>query len=578
MANIDFPNSPTNGDELQAQNKFVYRWSGGNRWKNVHRPLVIPDYIWPDLSNPDDPFGTGDPGGGDPGVGEIGGPDENGGGGDDWLLEVIDFPVSNSDLIEINFTVNQDATLSVPVAGAVAVARISDFRSGPDTRNGDFVGDLVCEAPLIAQGGNSLGGGTNAIAQAGPDLVAPLNANPGTSWFTWPSFGAPDFTEAALRSWIDVNDYLSDSSLADKTQVQVRIIASGSFVGRPFTTQGCSVTARHLTSSATQLSGNSSVDFSFLRNNFSGTGTLTGSWFNLEAATRYISLEGVIGGGFEVGDIRIEINDPGGAPPSRDNLPVGFSSNPELTASLVAFDGTGGNVLRSMKHYNPGRLTNSEYWQIQNGASDGYLDVSTGLSKTQRWSCLWLREDLTWYATVDTATPFTVEGRHLYTVGDISTHSEIVSGQYDFRDYASQTPSLGTTVRNIHMTPDGDFLFIIDGSYNIRKYELTTPWDLGTVDAGSYDLLNLSGWNPTCFDITQDGYVIVLMKAGFARQIIMETAWDLLSAVDSGFERQFLLDEPIDVCVSADTGSIFVLDIPADTSSAYRIYNYTRNI
>lgn len=579
MSVIDFPNSPTNGDELQAPNKFVYRWTNGNRWKNIHRPLIIPDYVWPDLSNPDDPFGTGDPGdGGTPDPGDVGGPDLNGGGGDDWLLEVIDFPVNNGEgTIRVNYVMNQDPSLTPTPADGVAIARIADFRTGSSTRTGVYINDPACEAPDVAQGG--MGYGFNAVAQALPDLSPPFNANPGTAWYSVVQTSAPDYNEGALRSWMDLDKVLSEDTKADRTQARFRIKASGSFIGGNFTvgTSGISAVQYNVFEATTNPPFKTGVDFGeIVGDNFTLL-TKTSEWIPFNAGARYLCVEGIVNGGFEIGDIVVEIDDPN-APADRTNLPVGFASNPELTFSAVAFDGTSGPVLRTMKHADPARLTSTSYWQTESGLTGGYLDVSTGNLKYQRWTCLWFREDLAWYATVDSATPNTVESRHLYTVGDISTHSEIILGRYDFKDYASKTPNLGYAVANIHIDPTGTYLYTMDSDGDIYRYTMSTAWDLGTVDAGVYDKLELGSWGATCFTISADGYVIVLLKAGKARQVIMETPWDLLTSVESGFERDFLLENPIDICISYDTGSIFVLDIPTDTSIGYRIYNYTRNI
>ena len=82
---IDFPNTPADLEEFHAPNRFVYEWKDDNRWRNIHRPLILPDYIWPPLDIPADP--NVDPTGVLPGeTGDDGYPG-------DWKLQALIFPV-----------------------------------------------------------------------------------------------------------------------------------------------------------------------------------------------------------------------------------------------------------------------------------------------------------------------------------------------------------------------------------------------------------------------------------------------------------------------------------------------------
>ena len=577
MPYIDFPNSPADGDEFQAPNKFVYRWTDENRWKNVPRPLVIPDYIWPDMEPPgdDDPYDDGDPPGDDDPWDD---PDDpvDGGGGEDWILEVIEMPVNNGEITqEIDLIINTLGGADLVNLGSGygwGVIRGDSIQNPGNGFNAQTHNDTKCQIPYLAQVGTVF---TNnrMYASSAPELVEYYTIRNGTVWGSYPTSTIINYGTEWMASNINLQDFLTVDGYANKTEIRMRASASFSYAGK-YSGQNSGLTIRCTDVNGIVYTGNprSGVIVPFF-NNYSTVTRVTTDWITIDAYAENVEILVEVGGNMQGGLVTVEIDDPYN-PPSRDNLPVGFATNPEMSKMWVTFAGTSNSVMRSIKNGDPGRLSNSSYDQIEYGVN--YLDpVTAGGGYDPDWQNIWFREDENWFMYVDGGNTNSIRGRHLYTTGDIESHSEYNPPQYDFRSYGSYT-TMGYTVKDIAMNPDGDILYTLDDVGDIRSYNLSTAWDLST--ASLADTIDMSGWGATCFDITQDGFVIVIAKAGWVRQLILDTAWDLSTVYDSGFQRYFALEEPIDICVSADTGSIMVLDIPADENIGYRIYNYTRNI
>jgi len=574
MPVIGFPNTPTNGDELQAPNKFVYEWTDDNRWKNIHRPLVISDYIWPETEPPDDddPYDDGDP----PAEDDPWEDPENpvpGGGGQDWILEAVDLPVYNGEAqIQIELLVNVDTgVLFDPFYNQPVMTHTTDFSDGGTGLTVNETIQPECQAPYIAQTGRSKGGDDRTFMAQASASVPNFVPNPGDTWFSFPNVTAIDFDSLNPACAIDLRLYLSASGLANLGQVRARLTGTINGIGPNFGFYEWLRLGQKDSGGVESPTEHSAyLDLGPVRSPTRGSS----AWFYLDDSDpdfHWLVMTGRLGGGYEAGDIVVEIDDPW-APQVRTNLPVGFASNPEHTKSLVTFAGSSGPILRTMHHNDPGRLTNSAYDQTIYGDTVAAL---TGNPYTDGdFEAIWFREDQGWFCYVDADQPRKVEGRHLYTPGDFTSHSEVVNPNYDYNDYSSLSPTLSADIVDVCMSPDGDNMYVMDTVGDIRSYSLSTSWDLST--AVFVEHLDMSGWGATCFDITQDGYVILLVKADSARQIIMGTPWDLSTSYDSGFQRYFALEGPIGVSVSADMESIFLLDVPVDEAVAYRIYNYTR--
>lgn len=577
MPYIDFPNAPADGDEFQAPNKFVYRWTDENRWKNVPRPLVIPDYIWPDMEPPgdDDPYDDGDPPGDDDPWED---PDDpvDGGGGEDWILEVIDMPVNDgNNSYEVELLVNQSGDLiqlGPTLSYGYAVEKTTNYLDGGNGLSVPVHDQTECQVPYIAQTGADFSG-ARCLAASGPETVDYYTVKNGEAWASYPQPSIISYSSCFLACNINLQSFLPAESYENKTNIRVRFRASFSYCGK-YSGFYSWANLYQTNSVGVWYSGAPvvGVDQS-AQLPMSSVSTLTSGWMTIDEDCENLDWRARLGGTREIGSVVVEIDDPE-HPPERTTLPTGFACNPEMTKSWVVFEGDSVNTMRSIKHGDPGRLTNSAYDQTEYGVN--YLHPVAGSTYDPNWQSIWFREDENWFAYVDGGDTDEVYGRHLNATGDITSHSEINEPQYNFRDYSSNTGPLGYVVANIAMSPDGDILYTLDDVGDIRSYSLSTPWDLST--ASLVDTVDMSGWGATCFDITQDGFVIVIAKAGWVRQLILDTAWDLSTVYDSGFQRYFALEEPIDICVSADTGSIMVLDIPADETIGYRIYNYTRNI
>lgn len=551
---LDLPNSPENGDEFQARTKFVYEWSGDNRWKNIHRPLYIPDYIW-DSDQP---------------------PTADGGGGDDWTREAFEIDVNNGkSIIYIYPEMNLSAGSDPATPGSIALEEVDDARHNSSMLSALFIGDEKAKYPNVASKGTLQSATRRSVGESSmPTGVYLAAQNPGTKWFVFAPLGQPEYDSSAPCMWIELDEVLSEYGFANLDEVRVRLTLSGNYVGKTFAAIYRQVSIR-LYSELKVVTNNDSNIYVDVTGLGTGPTTQTTGWSNLQDWGRYLTLEGRIAGGYAFGDVILEIEDPGGV--TRGNPPIGLWTDPTGNWSYISFGGLTGSVMRSLRHGNPNSLENSNWTDIVDG--EDVLDL-TGAATGLNWTCMWGRSDGNWYATVDSEDTNVVIGRHLFKSFDITTHSDVyndvTNGYYDYKDYGSETPDLGVSVSGIYMKPDGTVLYVMTSTGVFRAYTLGSAWDLSTVDDAVYETYD-AGWGQSCFTISHDGYVLAMAKAGKVKQIVLDTAWDITTAIDTGFDRDFTIEEPVGISISSDGYSLMILDIPSNTDENFKLYNYTRN-
>ena len=571
---MDIPNTPAVDEEFQAPNKFVYKWTDENRWKNIHRPLYIPDYIWPDTSDQDDPYGTG-----------TGLPNTDGGGGDDWTKSVFDIDLSNGNsIIQFSPTMNIDvATFDAPYPNTWGILEVSGSVQGGGMLGSPFLNDPIAQYPLIANKGTVFAENRNAVGVTStPPLGFYTGGSKGDAWFVYPQFATIEFDSAGPCMWIKLEDYLSTYALANKTECNMRITVTGQYVGKNSGASSRSVSLNLRPDN--NINPNSLSDSVVtvcpkgVNGGVNNPETNTSAWKALQSWGTYVTLEGQIQGGYGFGDVLIEITDPGAA--ERLNPPVGMCCDPNMHFTFVAFDGPLGPWLRTIRHSDPQAISNSAFDDTNETQGVDVLSLVDGSPSALAWTCLWIRSDGYQLLSVDSVDTGVVVSRHLYNTFDMTSHSEVYNdpsnGIYDYKDYGTVTPDLGFAVTDICMSNDGTKLFTQDSSGNMRSYAVSPAWDLSSVDENIYDTFN-PNWGGSCFEMTKDGRAILMAKAGFGKQFILTTPWDLTTAIDTGIERAFAIENPVDLSISADGYSLMVLDIPADITESFKLYNWTRN-
>lgn len=548
---IDFPNTPALNEEFQAPNKFVYEWVG-DRWKNIHRPLIISDYIWPD---PEDGTPL----------------DPDGGGGDDWTREAINLAVGGSSYNYqgvVDIKIDETANYVDPVHGPAPL--IYNVQDRPD----EDIYDWPLEWVVTYE--NALGVRKTFQRVSGNSFTTTQYFNLDIGPENRVAFQIP-------RSFWGNPDKMHECS--------VRVTASA----RQWDYSGTSIYVPGFQDTWT-LTYNTLSNGSSYKSGGGGTFNLTISepsnpnvvWDSVIDGSPLVEADSPLVGswvfqyrldpGIEVYDVSVDIFDPYG-PKDPNFIPVGFATERTMTHSLAAFNGDSDNAeLLHARHGNPFRLDATQYVSREDTTTN-MLSITTGLSESVEFGSLHLVDGggaFVGYRTDDN----TVEYRYLGTPYDYTSHSFVVDDAtaYDsFQNYSKKSAALTGTVEEIAMDPTGTYLFTLEDN-EIRRYTLSAAWDVSTLDPATYQSFDVSGFDPDTFALYSGGNAIVLAKTGFMKQIILDTVWDLTTAVLSSFERAFDIENPVGLNVSDDGLTMIMVNNPSDVDSPYQIVQYTRNV
>lgn len=537
---IDFPDTPVNLDEFQAPNKFVYRWKD-NRWRNIHRPLVISDYIWPDGSDPKDPL------------------DPDGGGGDDWTREVIEFAVNGDSfnrIGEFSFK-TEDGLRTDPYVGPVTAIYDASAR-------GENPSDWPYE--FVRTFGTNLGG-RQTYLRSGPTSISYVQL-----------FNLDIGPNCVIEAYFPIAD-LGDPSRLSECEFKLRYSVQHWTLTPAQYTVGFDQKAfiQYVNAGGTirdnGVSADDSVTTSF--------GTVPNQFLvdtptdNLNEIV-YVKFSFRIDPGIDMFNVSVEIKDPYG-PADPDYYPVGFASDSELNWSLVTFAGPDDPAsMTSLRHPNPNQLAGTT--REGSVTEDDYLAIDDGLTESIPFTKIFYRDGGEAFVAARSDTN-TIEYRHLFTPYDITSHSNIIDDAtvyYDFRNYSTESPALTGDINGLFVDPTGYYVYVLLGT-SLNRYTLSAEWDMSTLNPGVFDTLDLSAWSPNSFTISADGRVVLLGKVGYLKQIILDTAWDISSAIDTGFQRAFDINNPVGMSLSPDNKTFFILDIPLVLDGGYRLIRYTKN-
>lgn len=551
-----YPNAPVQDDELQQVNKFVYKWET-NRWKNIHRPLIIPDYIWPDLS---------------PGGNLL---DPDGGGGDDWTR----------DSFSLGVTGGRAANVTPSWSFSVHPVPISDRYEGPLPN----AFRAMHVAPVAGTGETPLSSNNwGKLVVTGDNfdpygiVARPEGAN---AWYTGMQQGQLEFGPRIFAAMAFPTDALiGDRSILDQCKFNVRYRVThnprrGSAMVAGFYSD---IFIEGRTSDGTNLpnlgSGGSAVSpgsYSTTYQEF--------EWIPInhpdKAICEYVYIWMQWNSGFEFTEFEFDLFSPFG-PASTTVTPVAHGTGKNFGGSVVAFeDSQGGpSFLQGVRHGNPYSLTNSVLQDVVD--CDTMLDVDTGLPLTGvRPRALFLHE-FGEYMVMGRQDNMTVEIRHLRDPYDITDHSAIINDgitYYNFTTESSKTGTItGTTMKDVCMDVTGGYMYLLVDN-ELRRYTLSTPWDASTINVGVFDTLDLSSFAPTGFDLSADGNVLIVCKQNTMKQYFLDTAWDINNVTDTGFTRAFDLNDPIGVVVSDDSRAIMVANTDIDPAEPHGLVLYTRS-
>ena len=532
---VDFPNNPVADQEFQSPVRFVYKWTDENRWKNIHRPLVIADYIW------ETPDGT-----------------------DDWVRDVLTLPINGG---------------SFRTAGNITSKTEPRFDAYSGQVNALYVaadyGESEYDYPYEWVQGR-------AEFMSGRFTHQPLNID-NTFWYQG-VFILDIASSSKCRVVIPVED-LGDPSRLDevtfKLTVSCKHVEQGGLYGVPFQNE-FSIYAMDITQTGFNVTGGVQYDFGTMNKGerienksveimFPSSNIPNQTWVVFELSQD---------ASFYYYDVVIEVQDPYG-PGDSDFYPVGFSSNTPIDRSLFTFEGTPGlgvpsdPIMGSIRHNEPGGIGDSSIEQTIN--LTGIKDITTGATGTVPYKAIHYRDAGEAFIGLRGDTNV-LEYRHLRVPYDISTTGDIVFDaemDYDFRDFCTESPALTGEVKGLYVDPSGYYVFILLDT-NINRYELSSPWDLSTLDPLTFNTMDVSAFAPAMFTMTFDGRVIVIGKAGLLKQIILDTPWSLIGAIDTGFEREFDINDPVGITVSPDSRTMLILDKPLDLADGYQVISYTR--
>jgi len=575
---IDFPNLPSEGDEYQAPNKFLYKWTDENRWKNIHRPLIITDYLWPELPSVDGPGNNDDP---TDDSATDGGVDFKGPG--DWRLQALVFPAMP---MEANITV--DILCRTKENGDDPYGTFSHYVYDADYKNaaegeGRYHPNndqrLIIYDNVVSRE-DEMRARIGQTPPSGPYNFSTFSTEAGANIASMPTAYIIDYRGRFLSASVDLLNILPQPEFRDQVEVRYTFYAKG-FSNRDGGGTAARVNFINDLGYTFPLDPEDrfpEVPLASIRE-YSATGLVHMSdWLKIPSQCRYVEFEfQMITAAYEVGEIQFQFRDPN-SPPNTDVPPVGFACDRDMNYSLISFknDEVNYGYVRTVRHGNPAQLDNSDYTSnVLYGES--MLDLD-GNPSTYTFGPMFLRDDGNMWAFAQIGSSV-IEMRHLAVPFDLSKTSHTEDSDdlfYSYRERSSISPNLGGVVKNFDFNPEGDKLFVLYDSGNIEMFPVTTPWDLSTVNTGASVTLNLSSFGATSFEFAGGGHNIILMKEGFIKQIILDTPYDLTTAIDTGFVREFYIQNPIDIYISPDANNMFVLDTPAILTEGFVIYRYYR--
>jgi len=534
---INFPNLPVVDEEFQATNKFVYQWTDENRWKNIHRPLVVSDNLWGTTDDPD---------------------------ADDWVKDVVPVNVSGGGFNVLPFTSKTEPKFDA-YSGSVTALYMVQERPGESEYT--FPYEWV-------QG--------NAQYMNGRFLHQPLLID-NTFWYINITFLdiAPSSEARVVMPVHDLGDPSKLDEVTFKLTVSCKHVWLGGLDSVPFQNE-FSIYGRRLDGTSNAVSGGAAGDFGTMQRNqrieglsiqcnFPATNIGEQYWVVFELSQDP---------SFYYYDVIAEIEDPYG-PANPNFYPVGFSTNSSMDRSMVTFEGDplAASIpppkLLQLRHNEPGTLGDTVTEQVFDSTT--FRDVNTKATEEIKFTAIHCQDSGEGFVGARDDTN-TLEYRHMRVPYDLSTTGDTVFDaemDYDFTDFASESPVLTGEIKDISVDPNGFYVYILLDT-SINRYILSTAWDVSSLDPNVFTTLDVSGFDPTMFTMTLDGRIVLLGKSGVLKQIILDNPWDFTGAIDTGTERAFAINDPVGITVSPDNKTMLVLDIPAVLDGGYELISFTK--
>jgi hypothetical protein len=534
---LPFPNTPVVDEEYQARNKFVYQWTDETRWKNIHRPLVISDYLW---GSPEDP-------------------DEG-----DWVKEVITLPINGGGFItQGNFTSKTEPKFDAYSGPVTALYLVQDY------------GETEYMYPYQW---------VQALAQnmTGPRYTHQPLLIDNTFYYTNITF-LDIGPSSRCRVVMPVSD-LGDPSKLDEVTFKLTVSCKHVWLGGldsvPFQNE-FSIFGRNISQTGNGVTGGVGGDFGTMTRNQRIEGLSIQCQFPATniGNQHWIVFELSQDASFYYYDVIIEIDDPYG-PANANFIPMGFSTNSTLDRSMITFESIQltnppPNVLAVIRHNEPGTLAASAV--EQSVESTTFRDITTKVVGDHPWTKIHYQDAGEAFVGLRSDTNV-LEYRHMRIPYDITSTGDTVFDaemDYDFTDFSSESPVITGEVKDLVIDPTGTYVYLLLDSA-INRYVLSIPWDMSTFDPLTFTTLDVSSFAPQMFTVTFDGNVIVMGKPGILKQIILDTSFSLTGAIDTGFERAFDINDPVGITVSPDHKTMLMLDKPIDLTNGYQLIRYTK--
>ena len=151
-----------------------------------------------------------------------------------------------------------------------------------------------------------------------------------------------------------------------------------------------------------------------------------------------------------------------------------------------------------------------------------------------------------------------------------------------YSNISSDYSSGGTDLRELFISPDGTKLFVINTGNNMRRYTLSTPYDI-TSRGSSYDQtfdLGTTNIGQTCqaFTFSTNGEQFFALAGSNLIRVYFSTAWDLSTGTNQSGDTWSGPSTPLGLDVSSDGYTFYAVDIAGKIftrtyQSAYNIGN-----
>jgi hypothetical protein len=165
----------------------------------------------------------------------------------------------------------------------------------------------------------------------------------------------------------------------------------------------------------------------------------------------------------------------------------------------------------------------------------------------------------------------------MHTPFDITTLDDVQeSNQWYWDDYYKEFTPVADPI-DVHLSPDGDKLFLLESDNVIREYDITA-WDISTAVYSGFSIdCTVKTAEAKSFTIDRTGKTLVIIYDGAMSQAILPTAHSLESSDWDLGDSLISIEDPKGIVFNNDNDKLYIADIPNDVDAYMRISSFEQS-